>query len=137
MLRPLALPLLFLGLTVTAPAADPALDALLPLKPEIRQIIDQRCVLCHGEVIDGEPEIREDLDLSTDEKIRETLGDVQTLIDMIADNEMPQEAKLSFRLRKRPEMQERLKALKADYEAAGEKQKLLDWLAAAAPAPGS
>jgi len=111
-------------------AAEPTLDALLPVKPEIRRILDQRCVLCHGEVIDGTAEAREDLDLSTDDKIRETLSDVQTLIDVIAGDEMPQEAKLSFRLRRRPEMQERLKTLKADYEANGEKDLLLEWLGA-------
>lgn len=115
--------------TPAAFAADPALDALLPVKPEIRRILDQRCVLCHGEVIDGTAETREDLDLSTDEKIRETLVDVQTLIDVISGDEMPQESKLSFRLRKRPDMQERLKTLKAEYEANGEKQILLNWLA--------
>ena len=132
------IPLYFsLSLAALAPlsAADPAVEALLPIAPEIRQILDQRCVLCHGEVIDGEPEIREDLDLSSDDKIRETLADAQTLIDVIAKDEMPQDGKLSFRLRKRPDMQERLKTLKAEYEANNEKEKLLAWLAPAQKAP--
>lgn len=112
-------------------AGEPSVDALLPVAPEVRQILDRRCVLCHGEVIDGRPEIREDLDLSSDEKMRETLVDVQALIDMIAHDKMPQEARLSFRLRKQPEMQERLKTLKSEYAASDEKQTLLTWLAAA------
>ncbi|HYD84612.1 MAG TPA: hypothetical protein VEA63_11180, partial [Opitutus sp.] len=83
---------------------------------------------CHGEVIDGKAEIREDLDLSTDDAIRETLSEPGRLKEMIANDEMPHEAKLSFRLRRNPQMQERLTKLKADYDANGEKEILLAWL---------
>lgn len=113
-------------------AESPA-DVLLPLPAEAREIFNQSCVMCHGEEIDGKVEIREDLDLSTDEKIRETLLDPQKLREMIADEEMPQKAKLSFRLRKQPPMQERLETLKADYEKNGSKEKLLTWLNAVLP----
>lgn len=115
-------------------AADAAVEGLLPISPEIRQILDQRCVMCHGEVIDGTPEIREDLDLSTDDAIRSTLH-AQSMADLIATGEMPHKAKLSFRLRKRPEMQERLKEIKQAYDANGEQQKLLAWLGAAGITP--
>jgi hypothetical protein len=116
---------------LTGVATDPSVDALLPLAPEIRQIFDQRCVMCHGEVIDDVVEIREDLDLSTDEKIRETLVSARILADQLAKDEMPQKAKLSFRLRRRADMQERLKSIKEEYEVHGEKAVLLNWLAAA------
>ncbi len=110
-------------------AADAVtIDALLPLKPEVRQVLNQSCVMCHGEVIDGKAEIREDLDLSTDEAIIATLSEPGRLKEMIANNEMPQEAKLSFRLRRDPKMQERLTQLKADYDKNGEKEILLAWL---------
>lgn len=116
-------------------ASDPSVEALLPLAPEIRQIFDNRCVMCHGEVIDDAPEIREDLDLSTDEKIRETLVSARILADQLAKDEMPQKAKLSFRLRRRADMQDRLKSIKEEYEAHGEKAVLLNWLAAAGTTP--
>jgi len=108
-------------------------DVLMPIPAEAREIFNQSCVMCHGEVIDGKPEIREDLDMSTDEKLRETLADPQKLRQMIADEEMPHKAKLSFRLRKQPEMQERLTALKANYNENGSKEKLLAWLNAVLP----
>lgn len=104
------------------------LDALFPAPPEVRKILDQSCVFCHGEVIDGEAEIREDLDLSTDEKARETLGHLGDAIEMIETGEMPHEAKLSFRLRKRPEMRERLEQIRADYDESGSREVLLAWL---------
>ena len=94
----------------------------------MREIFNQSCVRCHGEVIDGKPEIREDLDLSTDEQLRQTLSAAETLRDVIITGEMPHDAKLSFRLRKQPEMQNRLKQLKADYDAQGSQQQLLAWL---------
>ncbi len=114
-------------------AADNPADVLLPVPAEAREIFNQSCVMCHGEVIDGKAEIREDLDMSTDEKIRETLMDPQKLRQMIAEEEMPHKAKLSFRLRKQPPMHERLDALKADYEKNGSKEKLLAWLNAVLP----
>jgi hypothetical protein len=109
-------------------AAEATIDTLLPLKPEVRKVLNQSCVMCHGEVIDGKAEIREDLDLSTDDAIRETLSEPGRLKEMIANDEMPHEAKLSFRLRRNPQMQERLTKLKADYDANGEKEILLAWL---------
>jgi hypothetical protein len=119
------------GFSASALAADPSVQALLPLREDIRQILDARCFMCHGEMIDGQPEIRESLDLSTDEKIAETLISANVLYDVIANGEMPHEAKLSFRLRRRPEMQERLREIKEGFEAQGEQQKLIDWLRSA------
>ncbi len=118
-----------ISLSPLASAAD--VEALLPLPAEVRTIIDNRCVMCHGEVIEGEAEIREDLVMLTDEDIRETLADPLTLYEMIRDDEMPQEARLSFRLRRNPEMRERLSKLQAEYEAKGEKAVLIKWLEAA------
>jgi len=109
-------------------AAEPALEALLPLKPEIRKILNQSCVMCHGEVIDGQQEIRDDLDLSTDEAIRTTLPEVGRLKQYILEDTMPHKPKLGRRLRNDPKMQERLTALKADYDKHGEKAVLLEWL---------
>jgi hypothetical protein len=121
-------------LTSPARAADgnPSLDGLFPIPENVRQILDQRCVFCHGEVIDGEKEIREDLDMSTDDAIRETLFDLETLMAVIEEDEMPYESKLSFRLRKRPEMRERLEKIIADYDENGEKEILIAWLTRAA-----
>lgn len=124
---PLVLLPLLLGSGLRAADAG-SIDTLLPLKPEVRKVLNQSCVMCHGEVIDGKAEIREDLDLSTDDAIRETLSEPGRLKEMIANNEMPQEAKLSFRLRRDPKMQERLAQLKADYDKNGEKEILLAWL---------
>lgn len=107
---------------------DSKLDALFPAPPEVRKVLDQSCVFCHGEVIDGEAEIREDLDLSTDEKARETLGHIEDAIEMIESGEMPHEAKLSFRLRKQPEMRERLERIRAEYDESGGREVLLEWL---------
>ncbi len=117
---------------VQAAVGNPA-DVLMPIPAEAREIFNQSCVMCHGEVIDGKAEIREDLDMSTDEKIRETLMDPQKLRELIETGEMPHKAKLSFRLRKQPPMHERLEALKADYEKNGSKEKLLAWLNAVLP----
>lgn len=127
-----------LTLLASSPASLAAADAasaetILPVPAPAREVLNQSCVMCHGEVIDGAPEIREDLDLSTDEAIRTTLADPQKLREMIAENEMPHKAKLSFRLRKQPQMQERLAALKADYDQNGSKEKLLAWLDAVLP----
>ena len=75
-------PLFALLLTLPAallPAAQPALEALLPVKPEIRKILNQSCVMCHGEVIDGQQETRDDVDLSTDDAIRNTVSEVGRL----------------------------------------------------------
>jgi hypothetical protein len=111
-----------------AVAAEPALEALLPLKPEIRKIFDRSCVMCHGEVIDGEKEIRGDLDLSTDGEIRDTLLEVGRMKQYILEDKMPHKPKLGRRLRNDPKMQERLTTLKADYDKNGDKAVLLEWL---------
>ena len=125
-------PLLFiLSLTLPAallPAAQPALEVLLPVKPEIRKILDRSCVMCHGEVIDGQAETRDDVDLSTDETIRDTVGEVGRLKQYILEDKMPHKPKLSRRLRNDPKHQERLTALRADYDKNGEKAVLLEWL---------
>ncbi|EDY80919.1 hypothetical protein VDG1235_536 [Verrucomicrobiia bacterium DG1235] len=114
--------------TLSAEDGDPSIQHLFPIPEDVREILDQRCVFCHGEVIDGEAEIREDLVLSTEAGIRETLFDLDTMLELIEEDEMPYEAKLSFRLRRRPEMQQRLKDIKVAYEENGEKEKLLAWL---------
>jgi len=130
-MRPLR-PLLFIfSLTLPAallPAAQPALEALLPVKPEIRKILDQRCVMCHGEVIDGQQETRDDVDLSTDDAIRNTVTEVGRLKQYILEDKMPHMPKLSRRLRNDPKLQDRLAALRADYDKNGEKAVLLEWL---------
>ncbi len=121
-------PVVLLSFLAAPLHADEGIEKLLPLPANVREIFNQSCVLCHGEVIDGKPEIREDLDLSTDEQLRQTLSAAETLRDVIITGEMPHDAKLSFRLRKQPEMQNRLKQLKADYDAQGSQQQLLAWL---------
>jgi hypothetical protein len=109
-------------------AGGAALDALLPLPKEVRQIFDQRCVMCHGEMIDGKAEVREDLNLSTDDAIRETLSEPGRMKEVLAKDEMPHKAKLSFRLRKDPKMKERLETIKAEYDKNAEKAVLMAWL---------
>jgi hypothetical protein len=84
--------------------------------------------MCHGEVHDGKTEMREDLDLSTDARIRETLSEAGRLKEVLVKNEMPQKAKLSFRLRRNPKMKEQLETIKAEYDKNGEKEVLLAWL---------
>lgn len=113
---------------VLAPAVEPALEALLPVKPEIRKILNQSCVMCHGEVIDGQQETRDDVDLSTDDAIRNTVGEVGRLKQYILEDKMPHKPKLSRRLRSDPKLQERLTTLRADYDKRGEKAVLLEWL---------
>ncbi len=113
------------------PSARADGQALLPIPAQVREILDARCVMCHGEIIDGEAEIREDLEMTTDEKLAETLSDAQTMLEMIRDDEMPQEARLSFRLRRNAEMRARLDQIIEDYEANDEKAVLMAWLEAA------
>jgi len=103
-------------------------ESLFPLPANVRQVMDQRCVMCHGEEYNGKAEVREDLDLSTDDKIKETLSEAGRLKEVIAKNEMPQKAKLSFRLRKDAKMKERLETIKAEYDKNGEKEILMAWL---------
>jgi hypothetical protein len=109
-------------------AGGAALDSLLPLPKDVRQIFDQRCVMCHGEVFSGKAEIREDLNLSTDEAIRETLSEPGRMKEVIAKDEMPHKAKLSFRLRKDPANKARLESIKAEYDKNAEKAVLMAWL---------
>ncbi len=103
-------------------------DSLFPLPENVRQIMNNRCVMCHGEVHDGKTEMREDLDLSTDARIRETLSEAGRLKEVLVKNEMPQKAKLSFRLRRNPKMKEQLETIKAEYDKNGEKEVFLAWL---------
>ncbi|HWA26191.1 MAG TPA: hypothetical protein VG734_11050 [Lacunisphaera sp.] len=124
---------LFLALAIILPAsfaiaAEPALEARLPLKPEIRKIFDRSCIMCHGEVIDGQKEIRDDLDLTTDETIRETLPEIGRLKQYILEDTMPNKPKLGRRLRNNQELQDRLTKLKADYAKSDDKAVLLEWL---------
>jgi len=127
-LRPLLFALSLIFPASLATATEPALEALLPVKPEIRKILDHSCVMCHGEMIDGKQEIRDDLDLSTDEAIRTTLPEVGRLKQYILEDTMPHKPKLGRRLRANAQLQERLTALKADYDKNGEKAVLLEWL---------
>ncbi|MDQ5981185.1 MAG: hypothetical protein QG602_4163 [Verrucomicrobiota bacterium] len=109
-------------------AANPAADGLLPLKPEVRKVIDASCVMCHGEVIDGGKEIRDDLDLSTDELLGRTLASAGKLKQVILEDKMPHKPRLSRRLRDNAELQARLVALRENYKQSGHKEILLDWL---------
>jgi hypothetical protein len=114
--------------TSTGFAAAEKNAALFPMPENVKKIMETRCVMCHGEVHDGKAEIREDLNLSSEEAIRETLSEAGRLKEVIAKDQMPQKAKLSFRLRKNPEMKQRLEAIKADYAKNGEKEVLMAWL---------
>ena len=126
--RPLLLALAISLPAAGALAAEPALEALLPVKPEIRKILNQSCVMCHGEVIDGDKETRDDVDLSTDDSIRNTVGEVGRLKQYVLEDKMPHKPKLSRRLRNDPKLQERLTTLRADFDKNGEKAVLLEWL---------
>jgi len=128
---------LLLGLPVaSAFAVEPALAARLPLKPEIRKILDNSCILCHGEVVNGEKEIRGDVDLTTDEEIRNTVTEIGRFKQYILEDKMPHKPKLSRRLRNDPALQERLATLRANYDKNGEKAVLLDWLTDVTPTTG-
>jgi len=120
--------LTLLSLGAVRLSADAVVDSLLPLKPEVRKVINESCVMCHGEVIDGEKEVRDDLDYSTDETIRATLANPGKLKQVILEDKMPHKPRLSRRLRNNPQMQARLAALRANYDSAGHKAILLDWL---------
>jgi len=113
---------------LSAFAAEPALEARLPLKPEIRKVLDNSCVFCHGEVIDGKKETRGDVDLSTDAEIKATVTEIGRFKQYILEDKMPHKPKLSKRLRDNAELQARLTKLKADYDKNGEKAVLLAWL---------
>jgi hypothetical protein len=119
---------LFVVCTVSCFAADPVVNTLLPLKPEVRRVLDQSCVMCHGEVIDGEREIRDDVDFTTDEALKLTLPSAGKLKQVILEDKMPHKPRLSRRLRDNPQHQERLTALRATYDKEGHKAILLEWL---------
>jgi hypothetical protein len=117
-----------LALSASAYAADPIVAGLLPLKPEVRKVLDQSCVICHGEVIDGEKETRDDVDLSTDDSIRQTVENAGKMKYVIETGKMPHKTKLSRRLRGDAKLQERLTALRTEYDANGSKEVLMTWL---------
>lgn len=125
----LLLPALLITLPATAALAlEPELAARLPLKPEIRKILDNSCVMCHGEVIKDKKEARGDVDLSTDDEIKATVTEIGRFKQYILEDKMPHKPKLSKRLRDDAALQERLTKLKADYDKNGEKAVLLAWL---------
>ena len=125
----LLLPALLIVLPATrALAIEPELAARLPLKPEIRKILDNSCVMCHGEVIKDKKETRGDVDLSSDDEIKSTVTEIGRFKQYILEDKMPNKPKLSRRLRDDPALQERLTKLRADYEKNGEKAVLLAWL---------
>jgi mono/diheme cytochrome c family protein len=117
-----------LALSASAYAADPVVAGLVPLKPEVRKVLDQSCVICHGEVIEGEKETRDDVDLSTDDAIRQTVENAGKMKYVIETGKMPHKTKLSRRLRGDAKLQERLTALRAEYDANGSKEVLMTWL---------
>jgi mono/diheme cytochrome c family protein len=117
-----------LALSASAYAADPVVAGLVPLKPEVRKVLDQSCVICHGEVIDGEKETRDDVDLSTDDSIRQTVENAGKMKYVIETGKMPHKTKLSRRLRGDAKLQERLTALRTEYDANGSKEVLMTWL---------
>ena len=117
-----------LVVTASALSANPVVDGLLPLKPEVRKVIDASCVMCHGEVFDGEKETRDDIDFSTDDLLRRTLPDAGKLKQVILEDKMPHKPRLSRRLRNNAEAQARLDSLRATYDKEGHKTVLLEWL---------
>ena len=117
-----------LALATTRLSADAVVDSLLPIKPEVRKVLNESCVMCHGEVIDGEKETRDDLDYSTDETFRTTLANAGKLKQVILEDKMPHKPRLSRRLRNNVQAQEQLTALRAAYDQQGHKAILLDWL---------
>ena len=131
-IRQLLLPTLLLSLTAARLPADAEVDSLLPLKPEVRKILNESCVFCHGEVVDGEKELRDDIDLSTDDAIRTTLPKAGKLKQVLLEDKMPHKPRLSRRLRNDMHMQSTgargLTALRANYDQAGHKAILLEWL---------
>ena len=122
-------PALLAALTaIRSLAVEPALEARLPLKPEIRKILDNSCVMCHGEVIEGKKETRGDVDLGTDADIKATVLEIGRFKQYILEDKMPHKPKLSRRLRENVALQDRLTKLRADYDANSEKAVLLAWL---------
>lgn len=125
--RLLTLAALF-ALAASRLTADPVVDSLVPLKPEVRKVINESCVMCHGEVINGEKETRDDIDYSTDDALRATLTSAGKLKQVILEDKMPHKPRLSRRLRDNAELQARLTALRDNYNKSGHKDILLNWL---------
>jgi len=117
-----------LAISTARLAADPVVDTLLPLKPEVRKVLDQSCVFCHGAVQDGEKEVRDDVDLTDDDSIRATVESAGKMKFVIQNGKMPHKTKLSRRLRNNTELQAKLDTLRAEYDANGSKDVLLAWL---------
>lgn len=109
---------------------EPAIptSALMPITPQVRQILDARCVMCHGAEMKGELIVKEDIDFSTDAAILKTLPNVNIMLEVIGDDDMPQGAKLPRPFRKDAQLIAELDKLKAEYEKKGEKAVLMDWL---------
>lgn len=126
--RRLLTPAALLALAASRLTADPVVDSLVPLKPEVRKVINESCVMCHGEVINGEKETRDDIDYSTDDALRTTLTSAGKLKQVILEDKMPHKPRLSRRLRDNAELQARLAALRENYKQSGHKEILLDWL---------
>lgn len=119
---------LTLAFATSCLAADPVVDSLLPLKPGVRKVINQSCVMCHGDVLEGEKETRDDIDFSTDESLKLTLPSAGKLKQVVLEDKMPHKPRLSRRLRDNPKYQEQLAALRATYDREGHKAILLEWL---------
>lgn len=113
-----------------AKVKEPAIptSSLMPITPQVRQILDARCVMCHGAEMKGELIVKEDIDFSTDEAILKTLPNVNIMLEVIGEDDMPQRAKLPRPFRKDAQLTAELDKLKAEYEKKGEKAVLMDWL---------
>jgi hypothetical protein len=122
------LPVLLLSVPAAGFAADPALEKLLPVPPEVRQVLDRSCVFCHGAVVNGEKETRDQVDLSTDETIRDTVEKAGKMKLYVMNGKMPHKVRLSKRLRDDAALQQRLTDLRAAYDKNGDKEVLLNWL---------
>lgn len=109
---------------------EPAIptSTLMPITPQVRQILDARCVMCHGAEMNGELIVKEDIDFSTDEAMLKTLPNVNIMLEVIGGDDMPQGAKLPRPFRKDAQLNAELDKLKAEYEKKGEKAVLMDWL---------
>ncbi|HEY8993285.1 MAG TPA: hypothetical protein VIM71_01255 [Lacunisphaera sp.] len=128
MIRPCLPVFLLLALPAVLSANDPVVATLLPLKPEVRKVIDESCIICHGAVINGEKEMRDDVDLTSDESIRDTVPNAGKLKLVIQNGKMPHKMRLSKRLRNDEALQQRLAAIRANYDKEGQKEILLAWL---------
>jgi hypothetical protein len=128
MINRLLLVVSLVALPASLSANDPVIDTLLPLKPEVRKVIDQSCIICHGEVHQGEKETRDDVDLTTDDAIRATVANAGKMKLVIENGKMPHKTRLSKRLRTDEALQKRLAEIRANYDKEGQKEILLAWL---------